>query len=158
MAESQVGVKAVCWGIYTGISYSGISTPQTGGHAGFEIQSTNFGKEADKKEVRNSKGQTVTEIFHNFKRTLSIEVLPIGQTKEYALAGEILPNPGDIITITEAAISGSQADPETAATNGGKYVCDRASKTKSNTDEHKMTFEMHQFTENDTAVVVAASV
>lgn len=145
MAESQVGVKAVVWGINTAIT---LPTFPTG--ANQEFQSTTFSKEAEKKEVRNSKGQVVIEIFHNFKRTMSIEVIPVGDTKAHALAGEILPNAGDIITITETS-----GDPEQAVLNSGKYVCDRASKTHSNTDEHKMTIEMHQYTENDTAVIIA---
>lgn len=151
MVESQVGVKAVVWGIYTGISYSAISgITSFSATATLEIQSTTFSNEADKKEVRNSKGQVVTEIFHNFRRTFSIEVIPTGASKALALAADILPNAGDVITITEV---GTYPDAEQAATNGGKYVCDRASKQHSNTDEHKMTFEMHQYTENDTAVV-----
>lgn len=150
MAETQRGAKAVIWGIYTGVTYSAITTAQGAG-ASFELQSTTFAKEADRKEVRNKIGDTVTEIFHNYRNVFSIEVIPTGDTKAHALAGEILPAPGDIITITET----TQVDPEQAATNSGKYVCDRATKSHTNSDEHKMTFEMHQYVANDTAVAVS---
>lgn len=147
MAESQVGVKAVVWGIYTGITYSALSG-KTG--ATQEIQSTTFTRESDKKETRNARGQVINETFHNFRNTFAIEVIPLGDTKAHALAGEVLPSPGDIITVTETT-----GDPEQAATNGGKYICDRATKIHDNTNEHKFNLEMHQYTENDTAVVVS---
>lgn len=145
MAETQNGIRGVVWGIgVTGLTGSGITT--------FEPQSLQFAAEADELEIRNGKGQVVTDIFYNQKHTVTIEVIPSGTTIALARTSNVLPDPGTIITIVES----SSEDSELTSTNAAKYICVRASKSKSNTGATSITMELKQYVENDVAVAVAA--
>lgn len=140
MAEVQNGTKAVVWGMTTGATGTGMGT--------FEAQSANFDAEADEVEIRNAKGQVVTDIFYNQRHLLRMEVIPSGTTLALAKAASILPAPGAIITVTDAD------DTELTATHTALYIFVRGSKAKSNTGETRLTFEMKQYVENNVAVVL----
>jgi hypothetical protein len=142
MAETINGAKAVVWGLSTSATGTGMGT--------FEAQSANFDAEADEVEVRNSKGQVVTDIFYNQRHILRMEVVPSSTTLAFAKTNSVLPQPGAIITVTDTD------DTELTATNVAKYIFVRGSKAKSNTAETKLTFEMKQYVENDVAVTIAA--
>lgn len=144
MAETVNGVKGVVWGIATGMSGTGVTTS-------FESQSLQFSAEADEAEIRNGKGQVVVDIFYNQRQTITIEVIPTGATIAAARTANILPAPGAIVTVTDTE------DTELAGTNAGKYICVRASKSKSNTGATSISMELKQYVENDVAVLVAAS-
>lgn len=143
MAESILGTKAVSWGLATGATGTGVGT--------FDAQSSSFAAESDIAEFRNNKGQVIGEVLYNQRHTLTMEIIPTGTTIALAKAANILPAPGAVINVTDTE------DTEVSGTNGGKYVLIRASKQKSNTDYAKITMEMRQYVENDTAVVVAAA-
>src|SRR5688572_11290079 len=94
MAETVNGTKGVVWGIgVTGLTGTGFTT--------FEPQSAQFSAESDEAEIRNGKGQVVTDIFYNQRHTLTIEVIPTGSTITLARAANILPIPGAIITVVD---------------------------------------------------------
>lgn len=142
MAETIVGTRGVVWGIATGMSGTGVTTS-------FAAQSLQFSAEADEAEIRNGKGQVVTDIFYNQRQTITIEVIPTGATIAAARTANIIPTPGAIITITDTE------DTEISGTNAGKYICVRASKSKSNTGATSISMELKQYVENDVAVAVS---
>lgn len=141
MAESQVGVKAVVWGLTTSATATGMGT--------FTTQSATFTAESEKVEVKNNLGQTVTAIFFNQTQLLTLEVVPSADTVANARTANILPAPGAIVTVTDAN------DTELTGTNSGKYVFIRGTKNKSNTAETRLTFELIQWVENDNAVAIS---
>jgi hypothetical protein len=146
MAETINGTVGVVWGIgVTGLTGSGIST--------FAPQSLQFSAESDEAETRNGKGQVVTDVFYNQRHTVTIEVIPTGSTIAAARTNNVIPAPGTIITIVES----SAEDAELTGTNSAKYICVRASKSKSNTGATSISMELKQYVENDVAVAVAAS-
>lgn len=146
MAETINGIVGVVWGIgVTGLTGSGIST--------FVPQSLQFSAEADEAEIRNGKGQVVTDIFYNQRHTITIEVIPTGATIAAARTSNVLPAPGAIITVVES----SAEDAELTGTNSAKYIFVRGSKSKSNTGATSISMELKQYVENDVAAVVAAS-
>lgn len=143
MAETVNGTVGVVWGLASGATGTGMGT--------FEPQSGTFDAESDEVEIKSKKGSTLTDIYYNFRHRYRLEVIPTGATIALARAANILPQPGAIITVTDTE------DTEVSGTNSGKYILERASKAKSNTDASKLTFELKQWTENDVAVLVAAS-
>jgi hypothetical protein len=142
MAETINGTLGVVWGIATGLSGTGVTTS-------FAAQSLQFSAESDEAEIRNGKGQTVTDIFYNQRQTITIEVIPTGTTIANARSANIIPPPGAVVTITDTE------DAELAGTNVGKYICVRASKSKSNTGATSISMELKQYVENDVAVLIS---
>lgn len=141
MGQAQRGVKFVAWGIATGATGTGIGT--------FTPQSGDFKKESKSAELQNGTGQTINKTFYDFKQTYTLNVVPTATTEALALAANICPDPGTIVTVTDAD------DPQVDSTNAGKYLCVSSSKKKGNTSANDLTFELEQWTENDIAVVSA---
>jgi hypothetical protein len=144
MAETINGTRGVVWGIATGLSGTGVTSS-------FLPQSLQFGAEADEAEVRNGRGDVVTDIFYNQRQTITIEVIPSDTTVALSRTANVIPKPGAIVTVTDTE------DTELAGTNSGKYICVRASKSKSNTGPTAISMELKQYVDNDVAAAVAAS-
>jgi hypothetical protein len=132
----------VVWGLATA------STATFG--AGALVQSANFGVEADVAEIRNSVGDVAALVFHNQRQTLSVEVIPSAATIANAQAASILPEPGTLVTITDAS------DTEVAGTHTGKFVCMSATKAKTNTGVNVLTFNLTQWVANDLSATIGS--
>jgi hypothetical protein len=148
MAETQLGTVGVVWGIPSGLTMTGVLTS-------FQPQSLNLSREADTAEVRNARGQTVTRVFYNKRRSISIEVVVTGTSIAAAKTNNVAPAPGTIVTIADTATPDD--DSQIAELHSGKYVCERASKSMSTTSEVRLSMDLTQHEENDLAVAVAAS-
>lgn len=142
MAETINGTKAVVWGL-------GISATGTGVGA-FVGQSANFRAEADNVTIRDGRGQTQTSIYYDQRQTLRLEVIPSDTTIALSKTASIVPKPGAIVTVVDA--DETQID----GTNGGKYICESAEKSKSNTDAVKITMELKQWVDADIAAVISS--
>lgn len=138
--EIQVGTKSVVWGLTTGATGTGVGT--------FTTQSADFAVKSEKAVLKNERGATITEIYFDPSQTLKMEVVPTSTTLALAKAANILPVPGTIVTVTDAD------DTELTGTNSGKYLFQGGSKKKSNTGMTILTFELLQYMDNDTAVVI----
>lgn len=149
MSEAIVGVKSVVWGLACSPAANGMGTALV-------VQSGDFSVESDKAEFRNAIGQCVAEIYYNQKQTLTLEVVPSADTIANARNSNLLPLPGSIVTVTDTGgvTQATANDYELVSTNSGKYIFDKGTKKKSNTGLTMLTFEMHQYVENDTAVVI----
>ncbi len=141
MAEVQRGTKFVAWGIATGATGSGIGT--------FSPQSGDFKKDAKSVETPDGAGQSINITFYDKTQTFTLTVVPTATTITLAKAANILPDPGTIVTVTDAD------DPEVDTANAGKYVCMASSKKKGNTSANELTFELKQWTDADLAVASA---
>ena len=144
MAETLRGTSPVAWGLPSGLSITGFTT--------ILPQSFTYRRDADEATVRNSAGQTVTEIWYDKRESLSIEVVVSGATIAAAKADSILPASGDIITIGDSATPDDA--PNLTASNAGKYVCVSAQEVGSNTAERRVSLELRQRTDVDIAVAI----
>jgi hypothetical protein len=143
MAETIRGTKAVVWALSTSATATGMGT--------FTAQSAGFSTDSDKVELRDNRGEVITEIYYNAKEMLTMEVVPTGTTIALAKAANILPAPGAIVTVTDAD------DTEVAGGSGAEYLFVSGSKAKSNTDMVKLTFNMIRYVANNVAQTPAAS-
>jgi len=94
--------KAVVWSI-GGITFTaGIVS---GSNPEF-VQSARFNRGSEKTEIKDDGGVIRTQVFHGFKKTLSITVVPSGAStiaNAQASADAHTPAPGTTITVVDAA-------------------------------------------------------
>lgn len=127
MAETQRGVGVV-WGISTtDVNYTGSGT--------LRIQSETFNRTADSDETRDEYGEVINVTTYNQQQELQLSVVPSGSTMAAAKTSNIVPTPGEKISIVDA-------DDTTigAASSGKDYMVVSASMNKTNTG--KTTIEM----------------
>jgi hypothetical protein len=126
MAEIQRG-SAVVWGISTSsATYTGVGTSRQ------HFQSQTFSYEADMEETRAGNGTTASVVHYNRSKNVTISVVPSATTLALAISANIVPEPGQDVTVT---------DTDTVIGGGGiAYMCVSASMHKSNTG--KTTIEM----------------
>jgi hypothetical protein len=144
MAETQLGTVGVVWGIPGGLTMTGVLTS-------FQPQSLNFTRESDSAEVRSARGATVTKIYYNKRRAISIEVVVSGTTLAAAKTNNVAPEPGTIVTLADTASD----DAQLTELHTGKYVCERASKAMSVTSEVRLSMDLVQWEDNNVAQAVA---
>ena len=112
MAEIQKGI-AVRWGV-AGISFTGITLTTDAS----KIQSLEFNRTSDKKDVPDSSGETAGQIFYNHKKSITLSVIPASTTGATITAANAnilawLPSPGT--TLTAADTAGAFIDASSAA-------------------------------------------
>jgi hypothetical protein len=97
MAESQRGVGVV-WGITTtGAAYTGSGT--------LRHQSQSFARSSDMEETRDELGEVINVTAYNQQQEIQLTVVPSGATMAAAKASNIVPVPGEKLTITDADVS-----------------------------------------------------
>lgn len=144
MAEIIRGTKAVRWGLSTSATATGMGT--------FTAQSTEFQVDSEVAQLKDNRGATVAEIYYDPKHTLTMEVVPTDSTITNAKAANILPDPGAIVTVTDAddtEIAGGSAGNEV------KYIFVSGRKQSSNTDFVKLTFNLRRYGDNNVAQVIS---
>jgi hypothetical protein len=97
-AEIQKG-KAVIWSIGTLVFTGGIASVT----AKFLPQKFDFNRSSQKTEIKGLDGGTQAVVFSDFKKSISITVVPSSTTLTLAKAsGDLwLPKPGTSVTITD---------------------------------------------------------
>lgn len=94
--------RAVKWSVGDIAFTAGISA--TGG---FFTQSTNVQRVSEKSDIKDNGGTIRAQVFHGFKKTLSLTVIPASTSGANTVANAVtnadalLPAPGTLITITD---------------------------------------------------------
>jgi hypothetical protein len=146
MAETIKGA-GVFWGIGASFLCVGLTIDV---NAKLRPQSVNQDVKADiDTTIKDYKGETVSRIFADQKRTLKIEVIPTADTIAHAKGASLLPTPGSLVTITDTD------DTSASGTNSGKYLFISGSSARSNTDALKLTFDLEQYIAADITTTAA---
>jgi hypothetical protein len=116
MSAAVIKGKGCIWSIGT-ITFTGsvLAAPST---HDFLPQKFDFSRTSQKTEVKGLDGGTQLQVFSDFKRGISITVVPSGSTiaATRTSADAWLPKPGDTITITD-----TESAIVDAASNANKY-------------------------------------
>lgn len=132
MAEIQRGTLAVVWG--TGSVLGPIT-----GSGSWTTQDTDYSNEAESVELKNPRGQSVTKIFFNKKNMMTLNVVVTGDTIAHAKGSNIIPEVGDIMTVTDTD------DTQVAGSSTTSYLCVSAKKTAENASFTKLSVTVERW-------------
>ena len=124
------GTKAVVWGMPNTLTVTGLTT--------FEPQSYQLSSEGDNATARDYEGDEILSVWHNRKRSFTIEVIPTGASIAAAKVANVIPDAGTLITIADSANPDFDSEIVTV------FECVRASKSGSNTGNFSISIEMRK--------------
>ena len=117
-----------------------------------KLQSLEYNKTSDKKDIPDATGEVAGQIFYNHKQTLTVTVIPAATTLAIAsnCVDNWLPVPGTTLTLIDSQ------DGFIAASSGTKFNV-LSSKVRMSNDNFAMCdVELELFTTNATALTAAA--
>jgi len=141
MAATVKG-KAIVWGV-AGIT---LTAGIVSGTNGAENQSADFTRSSEKVEIANGDGETVTQVFYNLKKSLTLNIVPSHASVAATAATSAdawMPAPGTLVTVVDA--NGTIID--------GDYNCISAKQTRSNTGAASGTVELEKYEANNVTSV-----
>lgn len=86
------------WGISTtGAAYSGSGT--------LRFQTQSFARAADSEETRDNDGEVINVTTYNQQQEIQLSVVPSGSTLAAAKTSNVVPVPGEVITVSDTDTS-----------------------------------------------------
>ena len=145
---ADISGKAVVWGInnvtYTGGIVSGTNAA--------DAQSLRLTRDSSKAEVADRTGATVTQIYYNFKKTLSATVVPVHAsaiTGAQASLDAWMPKAGTAITLADSAAAFIDG------VNSGVFNVTSATANQTNDGHTTVDLEAEQYEDNDVTTTVS---
>jgi hypothetical protein len=154
MAQTQKGSYGVVWGANVGVAYTAGVSPVVVAASDNLTQDFTMSQDADEVIIKDQVGNTVSKVFYDDSKTISIRVIPIGTTIADANDNGVVPTAGTLVTLE---LLGTTHD-QVRENHTGKYICmPGATLNANNAGQAEINMTLYQNTAADLTSTISAS-